>query len=257
MFQYIKKEVDQFVGKIIINREEARNALNHATLEEFQEAFEEFDSDPDLRIIIIKGAGEKAFIGGADIKELYQRTMLEALAPGLQSIYKKVEQSSKVTVAAINGHALGGGLELALACDIRVSAAQSKMGLPELNLGIIPGAGGTQRLSRIIGKGRALDMVLTGKVIDAKEALKIGLITYLAEGSDLTLVIDNLVQSLLSKGKLAVHLAKIAVNQGANTNLETGLMIEKLAQTIAFSSEEKEEGTRAFLEKRKPSFHIK
>ncbi|WP_318153109.1 enoyl-CoA hydratase/isomerase family protein [Metabacillus arenae] len=255
MFEHIKKEIDNYVGTIIIDRQEVRNALNQATIKELRVALDELDSIPDLRIIVIKGAGEKAFVAGADIKELHEKSMLEALAPGMQGIYKKIEQSTKVTIAVINGHALGGGLELALACDIRIAAIHAKMGLPELNLAIIPGAGGTQRLTRMVGKGRALDMILTGKIIDGVEAERIGLVTQVVEGHKLTEATDDIVKSILSKGTLAVQLAKMVVNKGADVDLDTGLMLEKLAQTVIFASEEKEEGTRAFLEKRKPSYH--
>ncbi|MBD1382937.1 enoyl-CoA hydratase/isomerase family protein [Bacillus sp. IB182487] len=255
VFEHIKKEIDNYVGTIIIDRQEVRNALNQATIKELRVALDELDSIPDLRIIVIKGAGEKAFVAGADIKELHEKSMLEALAPGMQGIYKKIEQSTKVTIAVINGHALGGGLELALACDIRIAAIHAKMGLPELNLAIIPGAGGTQRLTRMVGKGRALDMILTGKIIDGVEAERIGLVTQVVEGHKLTEATDDIVKSILSKGTLAVQLAKMVVNKGADVDLDTGLMLEKLAQTVIFASEEKEEGTRAFLEKRKPSYH--
>ncbi|RBW68569.1 enoyl-CoA hydratase/isomerase family protein [Bacillus taeanensis] len=255
MFEHIKTEIANHVGTIIIDRQEVRNALNQAAIKDLNAALDELDSIPDLRVIMIKGAGEKAFVGGADIKELHEKSTLEALAPGMQGIYKKIEQLTKVTVAVINGHALGGGLELALACDIRIAAAHAKMGLPELNLAIIPGAGGTQRLSRMIGKGRALDMILTGKIIDGVEAERIGLVTQAVEGHKLAEAADDIVKSILSKGTLAVQLAKMVVNKGADVDLDTGLMLEKLAQTVAFASEEKEEGTRAFLEKRKPSYN--
>jgi len=208
-----------------------------------------------LRIIIITGAGEKAFVAGADIKELHERTMLEALVPGMQKVYREIEQSSKVTIAVINGHALGGGCELALACDLRVVANHAKIGLPELNLAIIPGAGGTQRLMRIVGKGRALEMILTGKIIDGQEAERIGLVTQSVESNDLKNVTNQLVESILSKGPLALKLAKMVINRGQDVDLDTALMLEKLAQTVLFASEEKHEGTQAFLEKRRPNYH--
>jgi enoyl-CoA hydratase len=173
LFQHIRVEKSEFVGTITIDRQDVRNALNKTTVDELQIAVRELEEDPKLRIIIITGAGEKAFVAGADIKELHERTMLEALVPGMQKVYREIEQSSKVTIAVINGHALGGGCELALACDLRVVANHAKIGLPELNLAIIPGAGGTQRLMRIVGKGRALEMILTGKIIDGQEAERI------------------------------------------------------------------------------------
>jgi enoyl-CoA hydratase len=255
LFQHIKIEKSEFVGTIIIDRQEVRNALNKATVDELQMAVRELEEDPKLRIIIITGAGEKAFVAGADIKELHERTMLEALVPGMQKVYREVEQSSKVTIAVINGHALGGGFELALACDLRVVANHAKIGLPELNLAIIPGAGGTQRLMRIVGKGRALEMILTGKIIDGQEAERIGLVTQSVESNNLRNVTNQLVESILSKGPLALKLAKMVVNRGQDVDLDTALMLEKLAQTVLFASEEKHEGTQAFLEKRRPNYH--
>ena len=255
LFQHIKIEKSEFVGTIIIDRQEVRNALNKATVDELQMAVRELEEDPKLRIIIITGAGAQAFVAGADIKELHERTMLEALVPGMQKVYREIEQSSKVTIAVINGHALGGGFELALACDLRVVANHAKIGLPELNLAIIPGAGGTQRLMRIVGKGRALEMILTGKIIDGQEAERIGLVTQSVESNDLKNVTNQLVESILSKGPLALKLAKMVVNRGQDVDLDTALMLEKLAQTVLFASEEKHEGTQAFLEKRRPNYH--
>ncbi len=255
LFQHIKVEKDEFVGTITIDRQRVRNALNKATIDELQVAVGELEEDPKLRIILITGAGEKAFVAGADIKELHERTMLEALVPGMQKVYREIEQSSKVTIAVINGHALGGGFELALACDLRVVANHAKMGLPELNLAIIPGAGGTQRLMRIVGKGRALEMILTGKIIDGQEAERIGLVTQSVESNVLWNVTNQLVESILSKGPLALKLAKMVVNRGQDVDLDTALMLEKLAQTVLFASEEKHEGTQAFLEKRRPNYH--
>jgi len=255
LFQHIRVEKSELVGTIIIDRQDVRNALNKTTVDELQIAVRELEEDPKLRIIIITGAGEKAFVAGADIKELHERTMLEALVPGMQKVYREIEQSSKVTIAVINGHALGGGCELALACDLRVVANHAKIGLPELNLAIIPGAGGTQRLMRIVGKGRALEMILTGKIIDGQEAERIGLVTQSVESNDLKNVTNQLVESILSKGPLALKLAKMVINRGQDVDLDTALMLEKLAQTVLFASEEKHEGTQAFLEKRRPNYH--
>ncbi|MEH7731754.1 enoyl-CoA hydratase-related protein [Bacillus safensis] len=255
LFQHIKVERNKYVATIMIDRQEVRNALNKKTIEELQKALYELEKDEHLRIIVITGAGSKAFVAGADITELHERTMLEALMPGLQKMYQEIEQSNKVTIAVINGHALGGGCELALACDIRIASTQAKIGLPELNLGIIPGAGGTQRLTRMIGKGRALEMILTGKLVDGAEAERIGLVTKSVENSELKSELDEFINSLLSKGPLALKLAKMVVNQGQDADFHTASMLEKFAQTILFSSDEKHEGTKAFLEKRKPTFY--
>src|SRR5690625_3207780 len=175
-YQYVKVELDQDVFYLTLNRPEARNALDQTMLSEIGQALEEAEQNDDVKVVVIQGAGERVFAAGADIKQLNARKPLEALIPGMQGLYNKIEDSNKVTIAAVRGFALGGGCELALACDIRIATEHAKFGLPELNLGIIPGAGGTQRLSRIVGKGRALDMVLTGKIIDGEEAERIGLV---------------------------------------------------------------------------------
>lgn len=180
--------------------------------------------------------------------------MLEALIPGLQGLYKKIEQSSKVTIAAIQGFALGGGCELALECDICIATQKAKFGLPELNLGITPGAGGTQRLTRVVGKGRASDMVLTGKIIDGNEVERIGLITYLADEGKLEEKAQSIAQEIMKKGPVAIKLAKLAVHKGFDIDLETAMLIEKLSQAVAFGTVYKNEGTQAFLEKRKAEF---
>ncbi|RAS86619.1 enoyl-CoA hydratase [Priestia endophytica] len=255
MFQHIRVEKNQHFATIIIDRQEVRNALNKETIEELQRSLHELERDESLRIIVITGAGNKAFVAGADIKELHERTMLEAFSPGMQKIYREIEQANKITIAVINGHALGGGCELALACDLRIASTKAKIGLPELNLAIIPGAGGTQRLTRMVGKGRALEMILTGKLIDGLEAERIGLVTKAVDYDELKAETDVLINSLLSKGPLALKLAKMVVNQGQDVDFNTASMLEKFAQTILFSSEEKYEGTKAFLEKRKPNYY--
>lgn len=156
------------IGYLSLNRPESRNALDATMLKELEEGFVFLENQSDVRIIVIKSTNEKAFAAGADIKALHQRSPLEALIPGMQALYTKIENCSKATIAVVNGFALGGGCELALACDIRIATERAKFGLPELNLGIIPGAGGSQRLARMIGKGRALDLILTGKFIDGR-----------------------------------------------------------------------------------------
>lgn len=254
VYKCINVEIKKHIGIIAIDRQSSRNALNKGAIQELSIAFEKLNSIPELRIIIIKGEGKKAFVAGADIKELHERSILETLDWGLQDFYNKIEQSKKVTIAAINGHAFGGGLELALACDIRIVVSHAKVGFPELNLGIIPGAGGTQRLSRLIGNGRAMDMILTGKIIDGIEAERIGVVNRVVENEQLYDEINNVARSILSKGTLAIQLAKMVIKKGADADLNTGLMLEKLAQTVAFASDEKKEGTKAFLEKRKPNY---
>lgn len=256
MHQYenLLVQIEQGVMWLTINRPEQRNALNQETLQELGDAFSWADANDEVKCIIIQGAGEKSFASGADIKQLHERKMLDALIPGMQGLYKKIEQSSKVTIAAVKGYALGGGCELALACDIRIAAKGAKFGLPELNLGIIPGAGGTQRLSRVVGKGRALDMILTGKIIDGEEAERIGLVSYLTADDGLERKAQEIASQILKKGPVAIKLAKLAVHKGFDVDLETAMLIEKLSQAVAFGTEDKREGTAAFLEKRTAEF---
>ena len=205
-------------------------------------------------MLIITGAGESSFVSGADIKDIRKRTVAEGLAAINSSLFAKVERFPRPTIAAINGYALGGGCELALACDIRIAADTAKFGQPELGLGIIPGAGATQRLPRVVGMGWAKHMVLTGDPIDAKQALEIGLVTAVMPGSQLQLRARELAKRILRQGPLAARLAKLALNASARVDLDSGLLIETLAQAVCYGSDDKQEGTTAFLEKRKPGW---
>lgn len=239
---------------VTINRPETRNALDALTLAEMDFVFSYAEQDRDIRAVVIQGAGGKSFAAGANIQQLHDRKMLEGLLPGMQGVYSRIESSSKVTIALIDGYALGGGCELALSCDIRIATDHAKFGMPELNLGILPGGGGTQRLARMIGKGRALDMILTGKTIDGEEAERIGLVTYVTSREDAEERLHGILESILRKGPAAVLLAKQAVHKGYDVGMEAALWMEKLSQTIAFGTEDKQEGTRAFLEKRQANF---
>lgn len=242
---------------LTLNRPDTRNALDAQTLGEIDAAFTDAEADPTIRVIVVQGAGGKSFAAGADIKQLHEREALEALVPGMQGLYTKIENCSKVTIAAVNGFALGGGCELAMACDIRIATKNAKLGLPELNLGIIPGAGGTQRLSRIVGKGRALDMILTGKIIDGEEAERIGLVNYFTDEESLVETAESVAENVMKKGPVAVQLAKFAVHKGYDVDTDTAMWIEKLSQAVAFGTEDKKEGTLAFIEKRKAEFQNK
>lgn len=256
-FQNIVVQKEEGVALITINRPEVRNALDSHTLREMEAALDEWRYDDDVRAVIFTGAGEKSFAAGADIAQLQKRTMIEALMPNMTATYRKIEEYEKPTIAAINGFALGGGLELALACDIRVASVNAKLGLPELNLGIMPGAGGTQRLSRIVGKGRAMELVLTGDIIGAEQAERIGLISRAVPLEELLPATNEYARKIAGKGPLAVRLAKAVINQGADIEMGTALLLEKLAQTILMASEDKGEGTQAFLEKRTAQFQGK
>ncbi|WP_368296756.1 enoyl-CoA hydratase/isomerase family protein [Cytobacillus firmus] len=253
-FNNILVRAEEGIGFIIINRPELRNALNIDTLLEIETALDKMRDDEDIRVIIFSGAGEKSFAAGADISQLSKRTMIDALKPNMTATYRKIEDYEKPTIAAINGYALGGGLELALACDIRVASLNAKVGLPEVGLGIMPGAGGTQRLSRIIGKGKAMELILTGDVITAAEAERLNLISKAVPQEELIETAKGYARRISVKGPLALRMAKAAVNRGADMEMETALYLEKLAQTILIGSEDKLEGTQAFLEKRTPQF---
>lgn len=242
---------------VTINNENNRNSLDSEVLAELLTVFTEVEEDDRVGAIIIQGAGEKSFASGADIKQLHERDYLDNLKPGIQRVYNKIENCSKVTIAAIQGFALGGGFELALACDIRVAGENVKLGLPELNLGIIPGGGGTQRLARLIGKGRAMYLILTGDIIGAEQAKEYGIISDVIQTEQWEENLTDLSERIVAKGPLATKLAKLSINAGFDQSMETGLLFEKLLQTIAFSTEDRKEGMAAFLEKRKPKFQSK
>lgn len=253
-YENILVESEDRIGVIKLNRPEVRNALDAKTLAEMSHAVEALEADERVGVIVITGAGEKSFAAGADIGQLRQKQPIDALTPGMSGLYQKIENCQKATIAAVNGYALGGGCELAMACDIRVAADNAKFGLPELNLSIIPGAGGTQRLARIVGKGRALDMILTGELLTAEKAEDVGLVSKVVPQEQLWDAAKEKAEKILAKGPLAVRLAKVVVNRGFNSDMETALMIEKLAQAVLFGSDDKNEGTQAFLEKRQPTF---
>lgn len=256
-FQNIKVTTNEKLAFITINRPEVRNALNKDTLDEIVEALNVLNQDESVGCVVFTGAGEKSFAAGADIGQLREKNALDALTGGMQKVYDIIEGFEKPTIAMINGFALGGGCELAMACDIRIASTNSKIGLPELNLSIIPGAGGTQRLARLVGKGKALEMILMGKMIKGEEAERIGLVSEVVEPEALLEKVEEVAAQILAKGPLAVKLAKISVHMGTETDIKTGLMLEKLSQAILFNSEDKNEGTSAFLEKRKANFQGK
>lgn len=223
-------------------------------LSQMEEAFTAFEKNDAIFIIIFKSAGGKAFAAGADISKLKLATSLHALQYGMQDFYTKIERSRKVTLAIIDGFALGGGFELALACDIRIATTNAKFGLPELNLGILPGAGGTQRLPRIVGKGHALDLILTGKMISGQEAFDMGAVTYLADVDAVDTTIATVVKQITRKGPIAASLVKLTVHSGADVDMNTALWIEKLSNAVLFGTDDKTEGTSAFIEKRQANF---
>jgi enoyl-CoA hydratase len=254
MSQNIRIEIAESIATLTIDRPAVKNALDLETVNEMRAALTTLAANQDAGVLIITGAGEAAFVSGADINDIRARGRDEGLAAINSSLFAEVERFPRPTIAAINGYALGGGCELALACDIRIASDIAKFGQPELGLGIIPGAGATQRLPRLIGMGRAKHLILTGDVIDAKEALEIGLVTAIAPTGQLQIRARELAKKILRQGPLAARLAKLALNASARVDLDSGLLIETLAQALCYSSDDKLEGTTAFLEKRKAKF---
>src|SRR3972149_2132179 len=247
------------VAWVTINRPDKLNALNARAKQELKEVFEELKSDSTVDVVILTGSGEKAFVAGTDIKEL---TLLNAesgkeFSSGGQRVFDLIENLGKPVIAAVNGYALGGGCELALACHIRVASENAKFGQPEVNLAVIPGYGGTQRLARLIGKGRALEMILTGDPIDAAEALRAGLVNKVVPAAELLPACEAIAEKIASKGQIAVRLALKAVNMTQETNLTDGQELEASLFGLCCGSEDFHEGTKAFMEKRKPSFKNK
>ena len=253
-FSNIRIDITDSIGTLTVDRPAVKNALNLETVNEIHRALDELAVDEAVGVLIITGGGETSFVSGADINDIRARTRDEGLAAINSSLFAKIDKFPKPVIAAVNGFALGGGCELALACDIRVAADTAKFGQPELGLGIIPGAGATQRLPRIVGLGWAKHLVLSGDIIDAKQALEIGLVTAVMPAAQLQLRAREQAKKILRQGPLAARLAKLSLNASARVDLDSGLLIETLAQALCYSSEDKMEGTTAFLEKRKPKF---
>jgi enoyl-CoA hydratase len=252
-YRHLILAVQGRVAALTVNRPETRNALDTDTVNEFHRALEEVRA-AGATVLIIRGAGDKAFVSGADIRAIQRRRRNDALASINSRLMTAIESHEAVTIAAVNGYALGGGCELALACDIRIAADNAVFGLPEPLLGIIPGAGGTQRLPRIVGLGRAKEMILTGARWDARRALEAGLVSHVVPLAELPRAASAMAERILALGPLAVRLAKTALNASAQMPLAAGLLFESTAQAITFESADKAEGTAAFLEKRKPQF---
>jgi len=244
---------DGRISTLTVNRPQVRNALDTATVAEFHRALDEV-RDARATVLVITGAGDKAFVSGADVSAIRARKRDDALAGINSRLMSAVESHEAVTIAAVNGYALGGGCELALACDLRIAADNAVFGLPEPALGIIPGAGGTQRLPRVVGLGRAKEMILTGARWDAARALEVGLVSAVVPPADLARTAREWADRVLALGPLAVRLAKASLNASSQMPLAAGLAYESAVQAITFESQDKHEGTTAFLEKRKPQF---
>jgi enoyl-CoA hydratase len=247
--------VDAQVATVTINRPDRRNALNATVRREIIDALDALRDDDDVRVIVFTGAGDKAFIAGADITEFAERSPLEQRAAmDGRRVFDEIAAYPKPTIAMINGFALGGGCELALACDIRVAARSARFGQPEIRLGLIPGGGGTQRLPRLVGRGTALRLILTGELIDAEEAFRIGLVDVLAADEELRAHTQQLARAIAAHSPVALRLAKAAVAAASESPLTAGLALERELFITAFASDDRREGVTAFLEKRAAQF---
>jgi len=255
-FTNILFEKKNAIAYVTVNRPKVLNALNMATMEDLRAAFHDIKNDADVRVVIVTGAGEKAFIAGADIAELNQNDAITAkeYTHRGQSVLNLIENLGKPVIACINGFALGGGCEVAMACTFRLASENARLGQPEVKLGIIPGYGGTQRLPRLVSKGIALQLLLTGEMISAQEALRIGLVNEVTAPAELIPRAEAIAQKIIANGPLAVQYTMEAVNKGCEGTLAEGLYIEAVLFGMACATEDENEGTRAFLEKRAAQF---
>jgi enoyl-CoA hydratase len=249
-------EVSEKIARITFNRPNVLNALNRKTMDELGDCLKKVRADDDIRVLILTGAGEKAFIAGADINELSQQTPVNGREFTLsgQEIIHRLETLGKPAIAAINGFALGGGCELALACTLRIASRNAKLGQPEVKLGIIPGYGGSQRLPRLCGKGVAHELILTGEMISAEEALRVGLVNRVVDSNELLATAEAIARKIIANAPLAVKYALEAVEHGMEMPQEEGLYLEATLFGLCCATQDMREGTRAFLEKRPPKF---
>src|SRR5271163_2897800 len=255
-YENILVEKRDGIAFITVNRPKVLNALNRRTVEELGEALRDARDDGSVRVLILTGAGEKSFVAGADIGELSQQTPVNGKEFSLygQSVVHLLETMGKPSICAINGFALGGGCELALACTIRIASKTAKLGQPEVKLGIIPGYGGTQRLARLCGKGMAHELCLTGEMIAAEEALRIGLVNHIYEPAELLTAAEALAKKIIANAPIAVKYTMEAIEWGMEMPQEEGLFLEATLFGLACATEDMREGTKAFLEKRKAEF---
>ena len=258
MYETLKYEVNGNVGIITISREQALNALNRQVLEDLDKVLDEIKADKDVRGLVITGAG-RSFVAGADIAAMSTMNEQEGFDFGVfgAGVFRKIEQLDIPVIAAVNGFALGGGCELSMACDIRIASAKAKFGQPEVGLGLIPGFGGTQRLSRLVGKGMAKYLIYTADVIGAEEAGRIGLVEKVVEPEELMPTCEELAKKIMSKAPIAVSIAKHAINNGYDMDMKSASELEVNSFGLSFSSEDMKEGTTAFLEKRPAEFKNK
>ena len=258
-YKYLLLEKEDGIGILYINRPDAMNALNTGVLEEIIQAVGEISRDNEIQVLIITGAGDKSFVAGADIKEMHALTAVEGREFGYigQAAFRAIEKLEKPVIAAVNGFALGGGCELAMAADIRLASEKAKFGQPEVGLGITPGFGGTQRLPRLVGEGRAMELILTANTINAEEAYRIGLVNHIYPAADLLDETRKMARKIMANAPLAVKYAMSAVNKGLQTDIDTGMAIEADLFGICFATEHQKAGMGAFLNKEKASFKAK
>lgn len=255
-FKYIIYEKNEGVATITLNRPEALNAFSKEVVEEILHALEDVKTDEAVRVVVLTGAGEKAFSAGADIKAMVGMTALKARELSLfgERLCVGLENLEKPVIAAINGYALGGGLEVAMSCDLRIASENAKMGQTEINIGLIPGWGGTQRLTRLVGMTKAKEMVFTGRIIDAKTAEQIGIVNMVVPVDKFRETVSQFAKDLASKAPVALKVAKALINKGSDIGLESALALEREGFGVVGSSEDLKEGVSAFTEKRKPVF---
>ncbi len=255
-YENLLLEKEGALAILYVNRPKALNALNKDTLLEMKDAITNIKNDPEVDVLIVTGAGDKSFVAGADIAFMQSLTAVEAREFGAlgQEVFRMIESMEKPSIAAVNGFALGGGCELAMCCDFRIASSKAKFGQPEVGLGITPGFGGTQRLPRLVGSGMARQMLYTADVINASEALRIGLVNNVVAPEELMDVVKGIAGRIISKGKLAVRFSKIAANEGLQTDIDRAMTIEADLFGLCFSTEDQKEGMGAFIEKRSPNF---
>ena len=256
VYENLLLEKEGALAILYVNRPKALNALNKDTLLEMKDAITSIKNDPEVDVLIVTGAGGKSFVAGADIAFMQSLTAVEAREFGAlgQEVFRMIEAMEKPSIAAVNGFALGGGCELAMCCDFRIASSKAKFGQPEVGLGITPGFGGTQRLPRLVGSGMARQMLYTADVINASEALRIGLVNNVVAPEELMDVVKGIAGRIISKGKLAVRFSKVATNEGLQTDIDRAMTIEADLFGLCFSTEDQKEGMGAFIEKRSPKF---
>lgn len=255
-YQNLLVEQQEGIAIITMNRPAVLNALSEATVRELNQVMEEIEQDDNVLAVVITGAGEKSFVAGADISEIRHATPLQARAWAkyVHAVFNRIENLPKPVIAAVNGYALGGGCELAMSCDIRIASEKARFGQPEVLLGVTPGYAGTQRLPRLVGKGRAKELVFSGEQIDAVEAYRIGLVNQVVPPGQLLEAAKELALKIISRGQIAVRLSKAAINEGMDIDFESGQAYEAEVFALCFATADQQEGMGAFVEKRKAKF---